>query len=71
MLPDKQTASGGKTCPFCSDSGICAKCGGSGKRIFRKGWLGLKREVTCRACEGSGVCQLCRGTDAGMTAERH
>ena len=49
-------------CPFCAGNGRCAKCGGSGKRLFRKGPLKVKRTVECAACAGSGECDLCHGS---------
>ncbi len=48
-------------CPFCAGSGRYEKCGGSGERTVRPGWLKRKRKVRCSACHGSGKCQLCKG----------
>ena len=49
------------SCPFCHGSGRCAKCGGTGERLVKKGRLRVKRTVECVACRGTGECDLCHG----------
>ncbi len=59
LLEDRRPKT--KTCLFCKGSGRCAKCGGQGTHVVRKGRLGLRRVVSCNACERSGLCGLCEG----------
>ena len=49
-----------ESCIFCKGSGRCAKCGGTGERVFQTRWPMRKRVELCRACRGSGICGLCR-----------
>ncbi len=51
----------GEVCPFCTGTGHCYKCSGTGARVTQKRGLRSARSVECRVCEGSGKCQLCSG----------
>lgn len=56
---------GGKTvlkvCGFCTGSGQCSHCAGTGRIRRRKRFAGLTHH-TCGACRGDRICRLCEGS---------
>ena len=54
-------------CDFCSGTGRCARCDGTGLRLIGRGWMGIHRTAACIVCYRSGRCQLCYGNGAYRT----